>query len=50
MVGLCPCSIRIAYVLNARKRKKRSNYEEAVKAEHEEIKKGNYNYKGIEGK
>lgn len=29
--------------------KKRSNYEEAVKAEHEEIKKGNYNYKGIEG-
>ena len=30
--------------------KKRSCYEGAVKAEHEEIKKGNYNYKGIEGK
>ncbi len=30
--------------------RKRSDYEEAVKAEHEEIKKGNYNYKGIEGK
>ncbi len=30
--------------------KKRSDYEEAVKAEHEEIKKGNYNYKGIQGK
>ncbi len=27
---------------------KRPDYEKAVKAEHEEIKKGNYNYKGIE--
>lgn len=31
------------------KEKARSDYEEAVKAEHEEIKKGNYNYKGIKG-
>ena len=31
------------------KEKTRSDYEEAVKAEHEEIKKGNYNYKGIKG-
>lgn len=29
---------------------KRADYREAVKAEHEEIKKGNYNYKDIEGK
>ena len=31
------------------KEKVRSDYEEAVKTEHEEIKKGNYNYKGIKG-
>ena len=31
------------------KEKACSDYEEAVKAEHEEIKKGNYNYKGIKG-
>ena len=31
------------------KEKTRSDYEDAVKAEHEEIKKGNYNYKGIKG-
>ena len=31
------------------KEKTRNDYEEAVKAEHEEIKKGNYNYKGIKG-
>ncbi len=29
------------------KERARSDYDEAVKAEHEEIKKGNYNYKGI---
>jgi hypothetical protein len=28
--------------------KKRSDYAKAVKAENEEVKKGNYNYKGIE--
>jgi hypothetical protein len=31
------------------KEKKDEDYEKAVKAEHEEIKKGNYNYKGIRG-
>lgn len=31
------------------KEMKQSDYGEAVKAEHEEIKKGNYNYKGIKG-
>lgn len=31
------------------KETKRADYGEAVKAEHEEIKKGNYNYKGIKG-
>ena len=31
------------------KEKTRSDYEEAVKVDHEEIKKGNYNYKGIKG-
>ena len=31
------------------KESKRVDYGEAVKAEHEEIKKGNYNYKGIKG-
>ncbi|MHC6181085.1 gamma-glutamylcyclotransferase [Clostridium sp. JNZ X4-2] len=31
------------------KEKKRNDYKEAVEAEHEEIKKGNYNYKGIKG-
>lgn len=30
--------------------KKRSDYKEAKKAEQDEVKKGNYNYKGIEGK
>lgn len=29
--------------------KKRENYTEAVNAEAEEVRKGNYNYKGIEG-
>ncbi|MEK3988444.1 gamma-glutamylcyclotransferase [Robertmurraya sp. FSL R5-0851] len=29
------------------KESKRTDYGEAVKADHEEIKKGNYNYKGI---
>lgn len=28
---------------------KQSDYKEAVEAEHEEIKKGNYNFKGIKG-
>ncbi|MDD2494642.1 MAG: gamma-glutamylcyclotransferase [Tissierellia bacterium] len=32
------------------KETQRSDYEDAVRADHEEIKKGNYNYKGIEGK
>ncbi len=32
------------------KETKRPDYEKAVKADHEEIKKGNYNYKGIKGK
>jgi len=31
------------------KEKLRSDYREAVEAEHEEIKKGNFNYKGIKG-
>ena len=31
------------------KETKRSDYQEAVKADHEQIKKGNYNYKGIKG-
>lgn len=31
------------------KEMKRSDYKKAVEADHEEIKKGNYNYKGIEG-
>lgn len=31
------------------KEKKRDDYDEAVKADHEEIKKGNYNFKGIKG-
>lgn len=29
------------------KESNRADYDEAVKADHEEIKKGNYNYKGI---
>lgn len=28
---------------------KRADYDEAVKADHEEIKKGNFNFKGIKG-
>ncbi len=32
------------------KETKRSNYGKAVKADHEEIKKGNYNYKGLKDK
>lgn len=32
------------------KESKRPDYSEAVKADHEEMKKGNYNYKGIKGK
>ncbi|WP_346866650.1 MULTISPECIES: gamma-glutamylcyclotransferase [unclassified Clostridium] len=32
------------------KEKKDKDYKKAVKADHEEIKKGNYNYKGIRGK
>jgi len=31
------------------KEMKQSDYEVAVKADHEEIKKGNFNYKGIKG-
>jgi hypothetical protein len=31
------------------KETKRCDYDEAVKADREEIKKGNYNYKGIKG-
>ncbi|OCA97863.1 gamma-glutamylcyclotransferase [Clostridium beijerinckii] len=31
------------------KEKKDKDYEKAVKADHEEIKKGNYNFKGIRG-
>jgi len=31
------------------KESKRADYGEAVEAEHKEIKKGNYNYKGIKG-
>lgn len=31
------------------KETKRADYGESVKAEHEEIKRGNYNYKGIKG-
>jgi len=30
------------------KEMKRADYQKAVKADHEEIKKGNFNYKGIE--
>lgn len=32
------------------KEMKDPEYDKAVKADHEEIKKGNYNYKGIRGK
>lgn len=32
------------------KEKQYKDYDEAVKAEHDEIMKGNYNYKGIRGK
>lgn len=32
------------------KEKKDKDYDKAVKADHEEIRKGNYNYKGIRGK
>ena len=32
-----------------KKETKRPDYEKAVKADHEEIKKGNYNFKGIKG-
>jgi len=32
------------------KEKRNQDYEDAVKADIEEIKKGNYNYKGIKGK
>lgn len=32
------------------KERKRSDYKEAVEDEYEEVKKGNYNYKGIKGK
>lgn len=32
------------------KEKQDRDYDEAVKAEHDEVKKGNYNYKGIRGK
>ena len=31
------------------KETKEPDYDKAVKADHEEIKKGNYNYKGIKG-
>ncbi len=31
------------------KETKQSDYAEAVKADHEEIRRGNYNYKGIKG-
>ncbi|MBG9544642.1 gamma-glutamyl cyclotransferase [Cytobacillus firmus] len=31
------------------KESERADYGEAAKADHEEIKKGNYNYKGIKG-
>ena len=31
------------------KETKESDYKKAVEADHEEIKKGNYNYKGIKG-
>ena len=31
------------------KEKQDKDYEKAVRAEHEELKKGNYNYKGIKG-
>ena len=33
----------------AGKEKERPDYREALEADHEEIRKGNYNYKGIEG-
>lgn len=32
------------------KEKQDKDYDKAVQADHEEIKKGNYNYKGIRGK
>ncbi|NFL36797.1 hypothetical protein [Clostridium botulinum] len=32
------------------KERKCSDYKKAVEADHEEIRKGNYNYKGIKGK
>lgn len=32
-----------------KKEEQRSDYREAVDADHEEIRKGNYNYKGIKG-
>ena len=32
------------------KEMKRSDYKDAVETEYEEVKKGNYNYKGIKGK
>ena len=31
----------------ARKERQKDNYKEAVEADHEEIRKGNYNFKGI---
>ncbi len=34
----------------SKKEKQDKDYEKAVQADHEEIKKGNYNYKGIRGK
>lgn len=33
----------------SKKEKEDKDYDRAVKADHEEIKKGNYNYKGIRG-
>lgn len=33
----------------SKKEKLDKDYDEAVKADHEQIKKGNYNYKGIRG-
>lgn len=34
----------------SKKERQDKDYDKAVKADHEEIKKGNYNYKGIRGK
>jgi hypothetical protein len=56
----CGCSLekgRIMSMFNteciciecSKKEKNDKDYEKAVKADHEEIKKGNYNYKGIRG-